>query len=46
MLENRQTIPSVTCAYEVYGELNFERDNVILVEHGLTGNSHAAGRYS
>ena len=46
VLENRQTLPSVTTAYEVYGRLNTERDNVILVEHGLTGSSHAAGRYS
>lgn len=46
VLENRQTLPSVTTAYEVYGRLNAECDNVILVEHGLTGSSHAAGRYS
>ncbi len=46
VLENRQTLHSVTTAYEVYGRLNPDRDNVILVEHGLTGSSHAAGRYS
>ena len=46
VLDNRQLLLSVTTAYEVYGSLNAERDNVILVEHGLTGSSHAAGRYS
>jgi len=45
VLENRQTLPEVTTCYEIYGELNATRDNVILVEHGLTGSSHAAGRY-
>jgi len=46
VLDNGQTLRSVTTAYEVYGALNAARDNVILVEHGLTGSSHAAGRYS
>jgi homoserine O-acetyltransferase len=46
VLENQQTLPSVTTAFEVYGSLNKTRDNVILVGHGLTGSSHAAGRYS
>lgn len=44
-LENRQTLPEVTTCYELYGELNATGDNVILVLHGLTGSSHAAGRY-
>src|ERR1051325_6566655 len=46
VLENRQTLPEVTTCYEVYGRLNEEADNVVLVEHGLTGSSHAAGRYT
>ncbi|MCC6729616.1 MAG: homoserine O-acetyltransferase [Chthonomonadales bacterium] len=45
VLENRQALPGFTTAYEVYGELNATADNAILVEHGLTGSSHAAGRY-
>jgi len=45
-LENRLTLPYVNTAYEMYGQLNADRDNVILVAHGLTGSSHAAGRYS
>lgn len=36
----------VTIAYETWGELSPERDNVILVLHALTGDSHAAGKYS
>ncbi len=36
-------IPSVTLAYEMYGELSAERDNAILVFHALTGSQHAAG---
>ena|ERR1051325_5811242 len=44
-LENGQTLSEVTTCYEQYGELNAAADNVILIEHGLTGSSHAAGRY-
>ena len=45
-LDNRQTLPEVTVCYEQYGELNAARDNAILITHGLTGSSHAAGRYA
>ena len=46
VLENRQTLSRVEVAYETYGTLSPRRDNVILVLHGLTGSSHAAGRYA
>lgn len=36
-------IPEVTLAYEIYGEINEARDNVVLVFHALTGSQHAAG---
>lgn len=36
-------IRDVELAYEVYGEINAARDNVILVFHALTGSQHAAG---
>ncbi len=37
------SIPEVTLAYEMYGELNDFRDNLVLVFHALTGSQHAAG---
>jgi homoserine O-acetyltransferase len=43
VLENRQELPHVEVAYETYGTLNDARDNAILVTHGITGSSHAAG---
>ena len=36
----------ITLAYETYGELSPKKDNVILVLHALSGNHHAAGRYT
>ncbi len=45
-LENGRTLPRVEVAYETYGTLNAARDNVILVQHGLSGSSHAAGKYA
>src|SRR3954464_5996535 len=38
----RQLHP-VRIAYETYGELAPERDNVVLVCHALSGDAHAAG---
>jgi len=38
-----EVLESVTLAYEVYGELNEQRDNALLVFHALTGSQHAAG---
>ncbi len=49
---DQSTLPVVTdgiqlgdviVAYETWGELNADRSNAILVEHALTGDSHAAG---
>ena len=40
-----KTIRDVKVGWESYGTLNAARDNVIVVPHFFTGNSHAAGRY-
>jgi homoserine O-acetyltransferase/O-succinyltransferase len=42
-LEVGGSLPSVGVAYETWGTLNPTRDNAILVEHALTGDSHVAG---
>ena len=43
---NGQAIKGVRIGYETYGRLNAARDNVILINHFITGTSHAAGRYA
>ncbi|MEX1198615.1 MAG: homoserine O-acetyltransferase [Pseudohongiellaceae bacterium] len=40
-----ELIDEVNVGWEAYGELNQARDNVILITHFFSGNSHAAGRY-
>ena len=42
-LEQGGVLPGVRIAYETWGRLNEARDNVILVEHALTGDSHVVG---
>ena len=39
------TIKNVRIGWESYGKLNDAKDNVILVTHFFSGNSHAAGKY-
>ncbi len=41
-----KTIKKVRVGWESYGTLNASKDNVILICHYFTGNSHAAGKYS
>ena len=45
-LDNGQTLAPVTLAYEMYGRLNREKTNAVLICHALTGDSHVAGYYS
>ena len=45
-LESGAKLGPVTLAYETYGSLNNRKDNVVMVFHALSGNSHAAGYYS
>ncbi len=42
-LESGTTLPGVRLAYETWGTLNEARDNAVLVEHALTGDSHVTG---
>ncbi|MEU5842909.1 homoserine O-acetyltransferase [Rhodococcus sp. NPDC047139] len=42
-LESGETLPNVTIAVQRWGELSPTRDNVVLVEHALTGDSHVTG---
>lgn len=37
------TLTQVSIAYEMYGTMNADASNVILVEHAFTGDAHAAG---
>lgn len=46
VLDNDEKLGPITVAYETYGELNETMDNVILIEHALTANAHAAGKHS
>lgn len=46
VLENRHSLTHIDVAYETYGTLSPTKDNVVLVCHGITGSSHAAGKYA
>ena len=41
-LDSGATIAPVTIAYQQYGELSPERDNVVLIFHALTGDQYVA----
>jgi homoserine O-acetyltransferase/O-succinyltransferase len=44
-LASGRTLAHVEVAYETYGEMSPERDNVVFVCHALTGDAHAAGEH-
>jgi homoserine O-acetyltransferase len=39
VLENGAVLPEAELRYQTYGELNAEKDNVVVVCHALTGNA-------
>lgn len=41
-----EVIKEMRLGWEAYGELNEAKDNVILIPHYFSGNSHAAGKYA
>lgn len=43
LLENGQRFGPITLAYQSWGTLNASRSNAILLLHGFSGDSHAAG---
>lgn len=45
-LKSGKTLGPIDVAYEAYGQLNDEKDNVVLLCHALSGNAHAAGYHS
>ena len=44
-LESGRILEPWQIIYETYGELNENKDNVILITHALSGSHHAAGMY-
>lgn len=45
-LECGRALPTITLAYETYGQLNEARDNAVLIVHALSGDAHVAGIHS
>ncbi len=46
LLDCGEVLYPFTLAYETYGKINSLKDNVILICHALSGDSHAAGYYN
>jgi len=45
LLECGAKLGPITLAYEVYGTLNEDKSNAVLILHALSGDSHVAGYY-
>ena len=43
LLESGKGLDSFDITYEVYGELNKDKTNAVLICHALSGNHHVAG---
>ena len=46
VLTSGEIISPLTIAYETFGSISPKKDNVILIDHALTGDSHCAGYYT
>jgi homoserine O-acetyltransferase len=42
-LDSGEFLGPITLAYEIYGKLNEDKTNAVLVEHAFSGDAHAAG---
>lgn len=42
-MECGKRLTSVRVAYQTFGKLNSRKDNVVMINHALTGNAHVAG---
>ncbi len=45
VLESGQRLDELTLTYEVYGEMNADKTNMVWVTHALSGDAHAAGHH-
>ena len=45
-LESGRILEPYEIVYETYGEMNENKDNIIVVCHALTGSHHISGRYA
>jgi homoserine O-acetyltransferase len=43
LLENGETLPDITIAYQTWGTLNADKSNAILINHAMTGWSDVTG---
>ena len=43
ILESGKTLDSFDITFEVYGKLNKDKSNAVLICHALSGNHHVAG---
>lgn len=43
ILDSQEKLGGIRVAYQTFGKLNSNRDNVIMVNHALTGNAHISG---
>ena len=43
LLENGETLPDITIAYQTWGKLNADKSNAILINHAMTGWSDVTG---